>query len=259
MKKLLKYNNKIYTQEDLINILIKLGIKHGDIICVHTEIFHFQKPLLPKNEFLNALLECLIYVIGGNGTLIMPTFTYSFCKNKPYDKSNSKCTVGVLNEFFRKQKNVKRTDDPIFSFAIKGAKENIFLKRKQQSCFDKNSVYNILAQHKGKIILLGSETTGFTFTHFIEEQAQVPYRYFKEFEGNIIYENKECQFQKIKYYVRKLNENSRINILKQISILKNNNNFKVQQFANAKIVCIDSKSYLDTTLKALQENLYCLL
>lgn len=32
----------------------------------------------------------------------MPTFTYSFCKNEIYDKLNSKSTVGVLTEYFRK-------------------------------------------------------------------------------------------------------------------------------------------------------------
>lgn len=38
----------------------------------------------------------------------------------------------------------------------------------------------------GKIILLGSEINSYTFTHFIEEKAQVPYRYFKKFNEKII-------------------------------------------------------------------------
>ncbi|HEB7547832.1 TPA: AAC(3) family N-acetyltransferase, partial [Campylobacter coli] len=106
MKKLFQYNQKIYTQKDLVNTLKNIGIKNGDIICVHTEIFHFQTPLLSKNEFLNSFLEALFKAIGKEGTLIMPTFTYSFCKNEVYDKLNSKCTVGILNEFFRKQEGV---------------------------------------------------------------------------------------------------------------------------------------------------------
>lgn len=43
----------------------------------------------------------MLDIIGKNGTLIMPVFSYSFCKNEIYDKLYSKGKVGVLNEFFR--------------------------------------------------------------------------------------------------------------------------------------------------------------
>ncbi len=95
----------------------------------------------------------------------MPTFTYSFCKNEVYDKLNSKCTVGILNEFFRKQEGVKRTNDPIFSFAVKGAKEDLFLYKEQKSCFDEGCIYNILKNNNGKIVLLGTQLLDHTFTH----------------------------------------------------------------------------------------------
>ncbi|HEB9887588.1 TPA: AAC(3) family N-acetyltransferase, partial [Campylobacter jejuni] len=37
-----------------------------------------------------------------------------FCKNEVYDKINSKTKMGALNEYFRKQTGVKRTNDPIY-------------------------------------------------------------------------------------------------------------------------------------------------
>lgn len=185
MKYFLEHNDKKYSDIDLIEAFKKLGITKGDILCVHSELMKFGTPLLPRNEFLQTILDCFFEVIGKEGTLIMPTFTYKFCKNGIYNKLNSKSEVGILTEYFRKCNGVKRTNDPIFSFAIKGAKEELFLKD-TTSCFGENCVYEILAKENGKLILFGSKIAGYTFSHFIEEKARIPYRYFKNFSGKII-------------------------------------------------------------------------
>ncbi|EOI4396612.1 AAC(3) family N-acetyltransferase, partial [Campylobacter jejuni] len=81
MKYFLEHNGKKYSDKDLIDAFYQLGIKRGDILCVHTELMKFGKALLTKNDFLKTLLECFFKVLGKEGTLLMPTFTYSFCKN----------------------------------------------------------------------------------------------------------------------------------------------------------------------------------
>ncbi|TXE85095.1 aminoglycoside N(3)-acetyltransferase [Campylobacter peloridis] len=253
MKYFLEYNDKKYSNVDLIESFKKLGIKKGDILCVHTELFNFGTPLLPRNEFLQTILDCFFEVIGKEGTFIMPTFTYSFCKNGIYDKLNSKSEVGILNEYFRKLKGVKRTNDPIFSFAIKGAKENLFLKD-TTNCFGKNCVYETLYKNDGKIILFGTHLVGYTFTHYIEEVAKVPYRYFKNFKGILIDENGINHDKNINYYVRSLDKNSLVCEQKQINILKENNNFNITNFAKSCIVSIESKKYFIDTLKYLKNN-----
>ncbi|MBT0830581.1 sporulation protein Cse60, partial [Campylobacter lari] len=153
---------------------------------------------------------------------------------------------------------VKRTNDPIFSFAIKGAKEELFLKD-TTSCFGENCVYDVLAKENGKLVLFGSKIVGYTFSHFIEEKAHVPYRYFKNFSGKIIDENGKILQKNIKYYVRKLDENSVLDVDKQVAILKNDDNFNILNFSNAHIININMKNYLEKTLKALKDNPYCLL
>ncbi|AJC92451.1 aminoglycoside N3'-acetyltransferase [Campylobacter subantarcticus LMG 24377] len=258
MKYIFKCNDKRYSDVDLIESFKKLSIEKGDILCVHSELMKFGQPLLNRSDFLQTILDCFFEVIGKEGTLIMPTFTYSFCKNETYDNLNSKSTVGVLTEYFRKWGGVKRTNDPIFSFAIKGAKEELFLKD-TTSCFGENCVYDVLAKENGKLVLFGSKIAGYTFSHFIEEKAYVPYRYFKDFSGNIITENGKKIKKKIQYYVRKLDQNSDLDVDKQVAILKNNNNFNILAFSNAHIISINMKSYLKTTLEALKDNPYCLL
>ncbi|CAM4052786.1 Aminoglycoside N(3)-acetyltransferase [Campylobacter armoricus] len=102
MKYIFKCNNKKYSNKDLIESFYKLGIQKNDILCIHSELMKFGIPLLPRNEFLQTIIDCFFEVIGKEGTLIMPTFTYSFCKNEVYNKINSKSNVGVLTEYFRK-------------------------------------------------------------------------------------------------------------------------------------------------------------
>ncbi|MCR8705747.1 AAC(3) family N-acetyltransferase [Campylobacter sp. 2352 PW] len=257
MKYFLKHNDKKYSNVDLIEAFKKLGITKGDILCVHTELFNFGTPLLPRNEFLQTILDCFFEVIGKEGTLIMPTFTYSFCKNRIYNKLNSRSEVGILTEYFRKYNGTKRTNDPIFSFAIKGAKEKLFLKD-TTSCFGKNSVYDILTKENGNIILFGMYNSGYTFVHYIEEFCKVPYRYYKNFSGILIDEKNTKQNINIDYYVRDLKEDVVLSAKKQILILKEDNNFHIINFAGSCIVSTNSIKYFQSTLKYLKRDPYFL-
>lgn len=183
----------------------------------------------------------------------MPTFTYSFCNNEIYDKTKTKSKVGVLNEFFRTQEGVKRTNDPIFSFAIKGAKEELFLKD-TTSCFGENSVFDVLTQEGGKIILFGSHKLGITYIHHIEEKAGVSYRFFKNFKGILINEDGEKINKNINYFCRSYEKNSITSSDLIIDFLKQNNNIQISSFANAQIAVIDIQKFFNTALKALQQD-----
>ncbi|MBT0831072.1 AAC(3) family N-acetyltransferase [Campylobacter lari] len=251
--KIVKSSQGFITQKDLVETLKNIGINKGDVVCVHSQLLKIGLPLVPKNKYLHTILECFFEIIGEKGTLIMPTFTYSFCNNEIYNNLESKSKVGLLTEYFRtKWHGVKRTNDPIFSFAIKGAKEKLFLHN-TTSCFGDNSVYDVLAKENGKIILFGMDNNGLTFSHFIEEKAKVSYRYYKNFSGIIIDHNKKMYESNINYYVRKPNVISYFRV-NQIEILKNNNNFKKELFGDSCIVSIDSKKYLYDTLIKLKHD-----
>ncbi|EAL5741311.1 aminoglycoside N(3)-acetyltransferase [Campylobacter lari] len=250
MKYFLEYNDKKYSNVDLIEAFKKLGIKKGDILCVHTELFNFGTPLLPRNEFLQTILDCFFEVIGKEGTLIMPTFTYSFCKNEVYDKLNSPTKMGALNEYFRKQAGVKRTNDPIFSFAIKGAKEELFLKD-TTSCFGENCVYDVLTQEGGKLINFGN-TESFTYIHYPEEIVQISYRYNKTFEGFIIDENNKKYLKKINFFVRK--DGIFPSDKKVRNFFIETKNYQKIPFAKGYIVYIDTKKLYNECIKAFIKN-----
>ncbi|NDJ26712.1 acetyltransferase [Campylobacter sp. MIT 12-8780] len=258
MRALFKAKNKLFYDEDFKTCLEKLGVQKDDILCVHTQLFNFGEFVGKKEDFLNALISSFEELLGKNGTLIMPTFSYSFCKNQPFDIQKTPSTMGILTEHFRKMPGVKRSLDPIFSFAIKGKDEKDFLKP-CKSCFDKDSVYGILLKKAGKILLLGTKELGFTFTHFVEEQVGVKYRYFKEFKGQIIDENSHAYEASIKYFVRALDKNSNLSVQKQVSLLKKDDNFKSLDFANSSLTLIAAQKYFQSVFKALKQDENALL
>ncbi|MBZ7955332.1 AAC(3) family N-acetyltransferase [Campylobacter molothri] len=241
MKYILEYNCKKYSDIDLIETFYQLGIKNGDILCVHVQLFKFGKPLLPRNEFLQTILECFFEAIGKDGTLIMPTFTYNFCKNKIYDKQESKSEVGILTEYFRKLKNVQRTNDPIFSFAIKGSNQKIFLKN-TTSCFGKNSIYDILVKKNGKYMIFGSNE-GHALVHYVEEKNKTFCRYFKNFKGLIVDKHNKKNIN-INYYVRDLKLSYACDIYKIRNIVNKIKSYSKKEFAGDTIEIYNSKEYV---------------
>ncbi|HEC1773864.1 TPA: aminoglycoside N(3)-acetyltransferase [Campylobacter lari] len=253
MQALFKHNDKIFYKHDLIQTLKNLGIKKGDILYPHTEIYNFGIPLIDGKTLLQTILDCFFEVIGKEGTLIMPTFTYSFCNQEIYDKTNSISKMGVLNEYFRKQKGVKRTNDPIFSFAVKGAKEELFLKD-TTSCFGDDSIFAEFKKQNGKIVLFGNHTLGCTFFHHIEEKAGVSYRYSKDFSGILIDENGNKHKKTITYFVRDETKNSLTSIDIATSFLKQTNNLFILPFANAEIAIINANTFYNEAFKLLKEN-----
>ncbi|HDV6424590.1 TPA: aminoglycoside N(3)-acetyltransferase [Campylobacter coli] len=234
-----------------------IGIKAGDMICVHTEIFNLGTPLLKKEKYLKTLIECFLEILKNNGTLVMPTFSYSFCKNEIYNKNESKCTVGLLNNFFRRLPGVIRSNDPIFSFAAYGFKANLF-QVENNSCFGKNSGYDILIKNDAKIVYLGADWAH-TFVHYIEEKVGVDYRYFKTFRGYIIDENNQKHERKIDYYVRCLDKPSELNLLTIAKLLEKSGRFKKRIFGGSNISAINTNDFKNIIIQALNTDKHILV
>ena len=177
------------TQKDIENALADAGIKKGDTIMVHSDIGSFGKLGTLDREFLlQSLVKSLKNTIGPDGTIIMPTFTYSFNKHEPYDIKNTKSTVGTLTEYFRKQKDVSRTAHPTHSAAIWGKHKKELLNI-GKGTFDKSSIFGKFHQMNGKFVSFGVPLhMSCTFIHYIEHIHKVPYRYIKKIKGKIKYQ-----------------------------------------------------------------------
>jgi len=72
---------------------IESGLKHflnkGDVILIHSNIL----PILYKHanekkdlqKVANKLIDILIDIVTEEGTILLPTFNWDFCKGKPFN------------------------------------------------------------------------------------------------------------------------------------------------------------------------------
>jgi aminoglycoside 3-N-acetyltransferase len=175
------------TYSDVLERLKSVGASECDLLFVHTDImFGIPSKELKRKEYLDALYN--IFLDLGVGTLVFPAFTYSFCNHESFDVRNSRTDMGVLNEYIRKQPNVKRSLDPLLSMIVTG---------KQGDIFDGDLGHHSLGEGGGfdrihhtpdvNFLFLGAEFSEyFTYVHYVEKMMNVPYRFDMPFTGTII-------------------------------------------------------------------------
>lgn len=179
--------NKWYTVSDITDCLKTVGSDKCDILFVHTDVaFGMPNATLKRKQYLDALYDSLLAL--NVGTLIFPSFTYSFCNNENYDVRNSKTSMGALIEHIRKKDGVKRSLDPLLSMIAFGKNENIVEGDVGNHSLGKNSVFNRLHNSDNvKFLFFGADFTEyFTYVHYVEKMLDVPYRFDKAFSGKII-------------------------------------------------------------------------
>lgn len=196
----------------------------------------------------------ILKFLGPKGTLIVPTFTTSFTKKKIFNISSTKSEIGFFSEFFRKMKGVKRTSHPIFSVATKGKYSNLFLKSSLNDCFGKNTIFDLLYKLNGKIVCFGCGFNEITFTLFVEQFANVEYRYFKDFTGKV-------SKKKIttRYFVRDLSRKTDLNLFLLRDEMKKRKKLKIAPLGRLAIHMVKSRVYLSEALRLLKKNKYGLI
>ena len=199
---------KIYFT-DVVSALERSEIKKGDTIFVHVNLGAFGKLGLirDRSELANLFIDAFIESVGLQGTVITPTYTYSFCDNEIYDPQNSPSKVGLFSEEFRIRKDSRRSINPLFSVSAIGAKAEKLTTNLSKTSFGKESIFHRLQNIKdAKYVVAGVNYFICSYVHYIERLMNVPYRYVKKFKGEIQVNGKSYQ-DEYEYYVRYLNKN----------------------------------------------------
>ena len=166
----------------LTNNFRALGVETGDILLVHSSYKSFGGVDGGPQTVIDALLE----VLGQDGTLIMPTFNFDFCKGADWDVRETPSQMGFMTNLVRQDARATRVFHPIYSFAVIGKHAEAFGELRDKSSYGANSAFAKLRELDGKIMVVGlSYNDSMTFFHHVEEMEGVDYRYLKDFTGNI--------------------------------------------------------------------------
>ena len=249
---------RTYTYGDILCALQKVGIQSGDTLFVHADLKSFGKVIagLDRKTFIEAFIAALQECIGQSGNLIMPTFTYSFCKKEVFDPQATPSAVGILSEQFRALPGVMRSNDPIFSVSAWGADKNFFADV-GPDCFGVNSVFEKLYDRDAKIIFLG-DTFDITYIHFVEQHFGVPYRFIKHFTGVIKTKERlrECT---VSYNVRPLDKNIEYDLERIAKYLNLKKVLKAVPLGYSKIRCVGAVDAFKAITQGLTEDIYIFL
>jgi aminoglycoside 3-N-acetyltransferase len=249
------------TPSAVTDALLSIGVKQGSIVMVHPDaIVAAQFPAMPSarpdnEQRLDLLIEAIEAAIGGRGTLLIPAFSYSFTKGEPFDICNSPSAVGMVSERFRTRPGVRRTLDPIFSFAVRGRLAQELCTIPAKVCFGTESVFAALHRWNAQIVDLGcSMSRGGTFVHYVETTHGVDYRYKKVFTGTVISPDGQSSEGSVVYHVRDLTRRSGADLRRLQKRLADDRKSRTVEIGRSRIMAVTAIELFDTAWEMLDED-----
>jgi len=241
---------------DLKQLFINLGVKKDKIVMIHGFI-----PSLGKIDGgYETLFNVLFELVGENGGIIVPTFTYSFTKSEIYDVNKTKSTVGDFTNYFLGIDNVYRSLEPNFSMAGIGKNIEQIISRDRKLTFGKDSIYEKIENADVLFLLLGiGWDQGLSYFMHLEASYGLTYRYNKLFEGQIIDNGGNLVDESATHYVRSLEKNPIQYRTRLGKYLEANNIATVVKFGYGLHKSIGAKTLKEEVFKKLNFNKYYLL
>jgi aminoglycoside 3-N-acetyltransferase len=167
--------------------LERLGVRRGDILCVHSSL----KQLGLVIGGVRTVIESLLDAVGSEGTVMMPTYSGDLsdptewrfppvpselipqilAETPPYDPALTPTrNMGAIPEYFRRYPGVMRSPHPQSSFAAVGARAKELVGTHPLSFrFGPESPLGHLREVNGKVLMLGApwNTSSFLYLcHF---------------------------------------------------------------------------------------------
>jgi aminoglycoside 3-N-acetyltransferase len=176
------------TLAQVVESLTAVGIRAGDGVLVHAAIQYLGSPVGGVDTYWQAFNN----VLGPDGTLAVPTFTFIFARGRPYDPGNtSSDQMGVFAEHIRTLPGAVRSPHPLQSVAVIGRHATEIASRDTPCAFDPGSAFEGMLDLDFTMVLLGASIRVASIVHYSEQKAQVPYRIWKTFTGTLIRDGKE--------------------------------------------------------------------
>ena len=253
--------NRVFVHpDDVTEALRSIGVGEGSIALVHPDaIVAAQFTGVPAAQRLDALIDAVEAAICPSGTLVIPTFSYSFTKGEQFDPLHTPSAVGMISERFRTLPGVVRSADPIFSFAARGKLAEELCAIRVRECFGAESVFAHLHRLNAQIVNLGcSMTRGGTFVHYVEVAHGVQYRYKKEFSGTIISKGRSIE-KSVIYHVRDLTRRSEADLRRLQRRLAQDKTLRSIDVGRTRIMAVTANDLFDTAYKMLAEDPFSLI
>jgi aminoglycoside 3-N-acetyltransferase len=186
------------TRKSLQSQLRTLGVRDDNLLLVHSNVAGGDL------SEICAVFEALCDVVQPHGTVAFPTFTFDFCKGKPYDYRKTPSQMGMLTEMARRHRSAHRIYHPIYGFALLGAEaKSLADSIHNVSSYGDDSLFGELRRRNGQILIINLPFAhSMTFFHHVEEMVGCDYRYMKAFSGEVIDSSGKAEIKTYTMWVR---------------------------------------------------------
>lgn len=131
-------------------------------------------------------IDLICDTVGPHRTLVMPTYTFAFPRERIYDLKRSKPETGKIPEKFITRPGVRRTRQPVNSYALLGPLAEEAMNLKCTTAWGDDGLMGWLETYNARQIVLGVPWKYCGYFHRGEEVVQIPYRYYKRFSGRLL-------------------------------------------------------------------------
>jgi aminopeptidase-like protein/aminoglycoside N3'-acetyltransferase len=229
-----------YRAEDAVRALREAGLEAGDVVFCHAGLLKFGFPaeMAEGLDAFQVALNALREVLGPGGSVLTPTFSYSFCKGEVFDPLATPSAVGSFGENLRKLPEARRSLDPIFSVAGIGPGVAGLFHKLPHDCFGEGCLYDRLGAGRAKLLLLGVDFEYCTALHHLEQTAGAPHRFRKLFTGHVRVDGRLVK-QSWLYFVRAMAEACEPRLERAGAVLAEAGVCREAGLGLGKVTCVD--------------------
>lgn len=177
----------------LSELASQLRLKPGDRVYVTSDVKELLYGLMHHDDEtdLNILIDGIINIIGPEGTLVFPTFNWSFCGGTPFDYYKTPAKTGSLCKIAMARGDFKRTKHPIYSFCVWGKDQEELCAMTNKSSFGNDSPFAYMVENGYRNLFIDKDLQhSFVFVHYVEQSVgHLHYRYLKDFTADYTDEN----------------------------------------------------------------------
>jgi FkbH-like protein len=165
--------------DELLAVILSCCRPSESLLVIHSSL----PALRPRSDNLKwRVLGAIRHLIDSGITVAVPAFTFSFCQGKPYHHM-APSETGLLADWLLTLRGAVRTHHPIYSFAACGPLSRRLFDCANATTFGADSSFALFEELDALIMMLGAEWRYCTQFHRYEEERQVAYRCYKDFEG----------------------------------------------------------------------------
>ncbi|MAE66660.1 MAG: hypothetical protein CMJ18_20520 [Phycisphaeraceae bacterium] len=166
------------TRDDIVKGLKQLGVEPGALLMIHSSLSAIGHVEGGADTVVDALLE----VLGPEGTLVVPTFTYpaDYAESDDpawiFDPVATPSAMGAITNAARWRPGARRSVHLWHSVAAIGPLAEMIASAGGDSAWDAESPMAWIMGHGGWLMLLGTSYQSLTAIHIFEVEFGVDYR-----------------------------------------------------------------------------------